>query len=139
MALGGWKIELLELVKHGCLDSKVLQTIYFQDGSSTEANLEKHGKFLVTLLSKRAKSLLGTYMKPPWRYSGLTDPAMHEQVQSTMLQEWRLLLAAEEKFANGEDICILQSFAFSEEFLCQASIFGSRKRFFGAQPASLQL
>lgn len=112
MALGGWKIELLELVKHGCLDSKVLQTIYFQDGSSTEANLEKHGKFLVTLLSKRAKSLLGTYMKPPWRYSGLTDPAMHEQVQSTMLQEWRLLLAAEEKFANGEDICILQSLHF---------------------------
>ena len=112
MAGGGWKNELIDLVKCAWFDTATFKKVYFQEGTSTAQNCDKHAKFLITLLSKRAKSVLGTYMKPPWRYAGLIDPVLAQRVQATMLQEWKVILKAEEKAAQGLDMFPLQSMHF---------------------------
>ena len=127
MALGGWKHELLELMKAGCTDTTTFQNIYFQDGTSTDSHWQKHSKFLFHMLGKRAKSVLGTYMKPPWRYSALTDPGLAESVQATMLHEWNLILDAELKASQGDDICILQSMHFLKSSFVRLHFLAAEK------------
>lgn len=127
MALGGWKHELLELMKAGCTDTTTFQNIYFQDGTSTDSHWQKHSKFLFRMLGKRAKSVQGTYMKPPWRYSALTDPGLAESVQATMLHEWNLILDAELKASQGQDICILQSMHFLKSSFVRLHFLAAEK------------
>lgn len=127
MALGGWATELVSLVKHGCLDTQVFEKIYFQEGTNNEHNLQQHGKFLFTLLSKRAKSVIGTYMKPPWRYAALTDPHFFSQVFHRMLREWKLILKAEQMAADGQDILPLQSMHFLQSAFCRLHFLACEK------------
>eukprot|EP00438_Fugacium_kawagutii_P012197 Skav225480 [mRNA] locus=scaffold3604:370079:372376:- [translate_table: standard] len=117
--MGGWANELISLIKHGCLDTQVFKKIYFQEGTNTEANLEQHGKFLFNLLTRRAKSVIGTYMKPPWRYAALTDLQMFSETFHRMLKEWKLILAAEQMAASGQEVMLLQSMHFLQSALCR--------------------
>lgn len=119
MSLGGWKQELLDLLKAGCNDTQVFRKIYFQDGTLTDENLGRHVKCLFTLVSKRAKSILGTYMKPPWRYSALTDCDLWKGVLQTMVKEWKLILAAEAASASGQECILLPPMHFLQSSFCR--------------------
>ena len=113
MAGGAWKDELLLLAHNGFFDTGTFQKIYSEDGTGSSANLEKHCNFLVHLLSKRAKSLVGTFCRPPWRYAGLGgDGVLYAHASATMDFEWKLFLAAEAMVARGKDLPLLKTLHF---------------------------
>lgn len=114
MAKDGWKEELLMLVHNGFFDIDTLQKVYTMDETDTAENIEKHSIFLIQLLSKRAKSLIGTHCKPPWRYCAIGEgtPASFVNTGATMDFEWKILLEAEALAAKGVDLPLLKSLHF---------------------------
>lgn len=102
MATGGWKQELAAITCHGCFDIGVMRKLYFTDGSDNEEHLKKHHTFLVTLLNKRAMSLVGTFCKPPFRYAGLARPDTEVEMRKVMNAEWKAIQEVEGLAAQGK-------------------------------------
>ena len=85
-----------------------MNVLYVLDEHTTDENLRRHAKFLVQLLQNRAKSLIGTYMKPPWRYASLLCPQEAPNMRKLMDAEWKLVLEAEALVAKGHKVLPLQ-------------------------------
>ena len=127
MALGGWKEELLGLVKTACFDTKVLRKIYFHHDTLTDEHLAKHAKFMLELVSRRAKSIIGTYLKPPWRYAGLLEEGFMSSTLALMVDEWKLLLSAESQVSHGNDIPPLQTLHFLQSSFCRLHFLAAER------------
>ena len=121
---GGWKNEVLQLVLDGFLSTTTLKKLYpFQSTSEStkKFRLGIHFDFLVTLMAKRASSLASQFLRPPLRYSALAS-SNEDQVkdaQIKMLDEWNLLLEAEQKDLEGTHVRALDSLQFLNGAVCR--------------------
>ena len=115
MSNGGWKEELASIIANGFFDTAVIRKLYFTEGPSEE-RLTRHSKF-VALLHKRALSLVGAYLKPPYRYSGLGDPATEAETRKVMKAEWDTILQAEEL----KEVLVLDHTHFLNTSFCRLS------------------
>lgn len=101
MSLGGWIQELSNIIATGVFDPTVMRNLYFCESTATEEHLLKHNNFIIALLNKRAMSLCGTYLVPPYRYSALACPEFEAGMRTKLQTEWETILAAEEIASRG--------------------------------------
>ena len=104
MVLGGWKQELLDLLHHAFWNVDVMKKLYFDTDDITEEHLDQHNKFVLTLVSERAMSLVAQCLKPPWRYAALCKADKFQETSQKMEEEWVILQLAERLAAEGHDI-----------------------------------
>lgn len=120
MAGGGWKEELVDIVKWGLCNHQVFRKLY-PDGCTTpegatdeykdlvSGRLRVHIQFVLTLLEKRGSSLAATFLRPPVRYAQLMVPNCRQDTLSAMLNDWKKLLGLEEKYAHGSSMKALEA------------------------------
>ena len=114
---GGWSHELLCLLQNALADAATFKRLFSDphigDGL-LEQRLEKLVSFVLTLVQKRAKSLVAAHLKPPFRYAGLHsfDARTVAATSKRMQHEWTCILEAERARAQNAALLPLDSMHF---------------------------
>ncbi len=119
MVQGGWQRELANILEHCCCDMGMLQALYADSEDCTQQHFDQHFKFMASLISARAKSLVAQCCKPPYRYSSLCRPETMAACMEQMQAEWEVIMEAEERIAAGHSCLPLAHMHFARTPWCR--------------------